>query len=185
MGFINMVNNFLSGSKVYTIGPIEHGNIKNAKNWREKLKKELAPLNIQVLSPFDHVFKNFPAESPDLLKQVDKARKKGEYKWIHETAKQVRNKDLAMIDISTFVVACLDKNVRTWGSIDELIRSAGQNKPVFLCIKGGYKNLPFWLAAYFKPEWVYNSLDDAISQIKKINDGLITVNNKYWRVLDV
>lgn len=175
----------LNNTKCYTIGPLECGSFKEAIKWRTYLQEKLQPLNIKILSPLDKMFKNFPVENENLNKELKRALKDGKYEWVHEQMKIIRNRDLAACDFSTFLVAVMEPNQATWGSTDEIITSKRNQKPVFLVIPNeGYSAIPLWLSSYFRPNWVYKSLDEVIDTIYKIDKGQIEVNNKYWKILD-
>lgn len=176
----------LKGSTVYTIGNLEYGSFGFAAKWRQQIKDEFEPLGIRVLSPLDNPFKSFAPESSGwnkFLKESLQSPDKWEY--VHEEAKLIRNRDLAMVDISTFIIACLDPTVPTFGTVDELVTSKRSCKPVFLVIpEKGYSGIPIWLASYFKPNWVYSSIEEVINVVKEINNNDASqLNNKYWKIL--
>lgn len=174
----------LKDTKCYTIGPLEFGSFDKAISWRQSLKDELCPLGIDILSPLDKVFKNFPKEGRGFNQHLREELKKGNFDYVHTEMKQIRTRDLALCDLSTFLIAYLDINIPTFGSVDEIITSKRNQKPIFLIIDGGYKNIPLWLSSYFKPNWVYNDLDSVVAIIKKINSGEEQINNKYWKILN-
>jgi hypothetical protein len=177
--------NLLKNSNVYTIGHIQNECFKYATEWRKFLKEKLSPLGIKVLSPMDTVFRNFPAEDKDFQQHIKAELKAGNYSKVHQEMKVMRNKDLAMCDISTFLIAVINPDKPTWGSIDEIITSKRASKPVFLVIPElGYAGIPLWLASYFKPEWVYKDLESVVETIINIDGGKQEINNKYWRILN-
>lgn len=174
----------LNGTKTYTIGNLQYASFDHAREWRQYLKDKLVPIGITVLSPLDKVFKNFPQEDEKMQDKLKKALENGDFNYVHNESKSIRARDLAMCDISTFLIAYLDVTKPTIGSIDEIITSKRSSKPVFLVIDGGYKKIPIWLASYFRPNWVYNSLDEVINILYKINNGKEEINNKYWKILE-
>lgn len=177
----------LEGATVYTVGNLEYGSFGFAAKWRQQIKDSLEPIGIRVLSPLNNAFKTFSPESAGWNKEL-KTRLQEPENWdfVHEEAKKIRNRDLAMVDISTFLIACLDPTLPTFGTIDEIITAKRACKPVFLVIPDkGYKGIPIWLASYFKPSWVYSSIEQVISEIYKINQNPIeNLNNKYWKILN-
>lgn len=174
----------LRGSKIYTIGNLQYSSFEHAKEWREYLKNKLNPRGIKILSPLDKMFSNFPKEDERLQEKLKIALNEGDFNFVHEEAKIIRARDLSACDHSTCLIAYLDITKPTIGSIDEIITSKRNCKPVFLVIDGGYKNCPIWLCSYFKPSWVYDSLDKVIETLYDIDDGKIEVNNKYWKILE-
>ena len=175
----------LKGTTVYTIGNLEYGSFGFAAKWRQEVRESLEPIGVRVLSPLDNVFKTFAPESAGWNKSL-KEDLKNPKKWnfVHEEAKKIRNRDLAMVDISTFLIACLDPTLPTFGTIDEIITAKRACKPVFLVIpEKGYEGIPIWLASYFKYNWVYNSLKQVLIQLHMINENPVEdLNNKYWKI---
>ncbi len=178
--------NLLKGTKTYTIGPLQYASWEKAKKWRDKVKVELAPLGIDVLSPLDKVFRNYPQESESKNKELREALLEGRYDYVHKEMLDIRNRDLCCCDISTFLIAVLEPGVPSFGAIDEIITSKRAAKPVFLVIPSlGYAGIPLWLASYFKPEWVYASVDEVISKLKDIDAGKVELDRKYWKIVEV
>ncbi len=173
----------LWGTKAYTIGNLQYGSFDHAREWRQYLKVNLEPLGIDILSPLDKPFKNFEREDENLQFKMKEDLNLGNYEKVHQGMKIVRNRDLALCDISTFLIAYIDPNKPTWGSPDEIVTSKRNQKPVFLVLDGGYRNIPLWLASYFRPNWVYEDLDQVISTLVKIDQREIEINNKYWKIL--
>lgn len=177
--------NLLNGSKCYTIGNLEYDSFSFAKDWRDFVKNELSSLGIKILSPLDKVFANFEKEGEGYNKYLKEQLSLGNYDLVHSKMSEVRNRDLAMCDLSTFIIGVLNPNIPTYGTVDEIITSKRNRKPVFLVIPdAGYSKLPLWLCSYFKPDWVYSNLNDVITRIKEIDSGKIEVNNKYWKILE-
>lgn len=177
--------NTLRGSKCYLAGNLEFEDWNFSISWRTEFEERVAPLGIKVLSPLKSVFKNFPKEAKDFTLQLKAALAAGDYNFVHEQSKLIRSKDLNLCDIATFLVINLNPSKPTFGTIDELITASRAKKPIFLIIKGGYTNIPIWLAGYVKPEFVFNSLNDVIDELFRL-DSLPNscLNNKYWRLLE-
>ncbi len=174
----------LKGTVTYTVGNLQYGCFDAAKSWRDSLKEQLSPLGIRILSPLDKMFRNFEKEGKDFNKELVQALKEGRHQWVHEQAKSIRSRDLSACDVSQFLIAYLDPTKPTFGSTDEIITAKRNLKPVFLILDGGYSNCPIWLCSYFKPHWVYPSLDKVVDTLKKIDTGEIEINTKYWKILE-
>jgi hypothetical protein len=143
-------------------------------------------MGIQVLSPLDDLFKTFKAESSGFNQHLRKCLKDPDsWEYVHEQAKLIRGRDLAMVDHSNFLICVLDPSKPTFGTIDEIITAKRASKPVFLVVPElGYSGIPIWLSSYFKPNWVYSSLAEVFQVLKKIdNEPPENLNNKYWKIL--
>lgn len=176
--------NTLKGAKCYSIGPLEFGDWDHAALWRKTLQQELAPLNIRVISPLDEVFTTFKQESKAFHKVLLDKLKNGDWEYVHNEMRKIRNRDLAITDHSTFIVAVLPEGVPTVGGIDELLTARRLCRPIFLVVPDkGFGGLPLWLCSYFKPESVYKSLEDAVKDIKKIDQTPPEeLDSKYWKI---
>lgn len=176
----------LKNTKCYTIGNLEYSSFSDAAIWRQYLKEKLEPIGVTILSPLDNPFKTFQPESAGWNKQLkDLLKTPDNWLHVHEEARKIRNRDLAMVDRSDFLICVLDINRPTYGTVDEIISAKRQNKPVFLVIpEYGYTACPIWLCSYFKPSWVYKSLDEVVEELYNINNtDANELNNKYWKIL--
>jgi len=177
--------NTLNGTRAYTVGNLEFDSFTSAAQWRQKLIEALTPIGIQILSPLDNMFKTFHPETAGWNREL-RSMLKDPNRWneVHEAAKLVRNRDLAMVDASQFLVAVLNPDKPTFGTTDELITAKRSCKPIFLVIpERGYSAIPIWLASYFKPEDVYESVDEVIRELYRINSEPVeNLNNKYWKI---
>jgi nucleoside 2-deoxyribosyltransferase len=177
-----MIENNLRGTKVYCAGNLENENWQKALSWRESLKQELSKIGIVCLSPLDKVFKNFEKEGENLHTELKELIKKGDLEPVHQKMKSIRRRDLALIDRSDFVVCVLDVQKPTFGTIEELVLSEKQSKPVFIVVKGGA--IPLWLLAMFKPKYFYDSLEDVIIHLKKLDNGELPITDENWRIFE-
>jgi nucleoside 2-deoxyribosyltransferase len=178
--------NTLSGTRAYTVGNLEFDSFASAAKWRQLLSDALTPIGVQILSPLDNVFKTFAPESAGWNKELkERLQNPSHWDFVHEEAKKIRNRDLCQVDISTFIVAVLNPDKPTFGTTDEIITAKRACKPVFLVIPDkGYSGIPIWLASYFKPNWVYSSIDEVIQELYRINNSPVEdLNNKYWKIL--
>lgn len=176
-------NGILYKAKCYLAGNLEFESFDLAVDWRVEFTKKVKNLGIVTLSPIDNLFVNYDKEDKDFQDKLKFARQNGEFDYVHEKMKEIRSRDLWCVDVSTFVVAVLNPNIPTVGTVDELIVAKRQNKPVFLVLEGGYRRLPLWWCSYFKKEWVYENLDQVVDRLKLIDSGEVEVNPKYWRLL--
>ncbi len=165
-------------------GNIEYISFEKARTWREIARLELSKLGIKVVSPMDEVFSNFPKEDELSFKQIKEMQAAGRFEEANLAAKKIRNKDLACVDLSTFLIVYLDIKVPTYGTLAEFYLAYDLRKPIFFIVDGGYVNLPVWLCSYLKPEWVFPDLDSALEKIKRIDKGLEVADSKYWRLLN-
>lgn len=174
----------LHRTKAYLCGNLEYEAEGFTKEWRNYFKEQTKDMGIICFSPLDKVFQDFgEPETHGFQSHLKKALHEGKYQYVHEEMKVVRDRDLRMVDLANFLVCVINPNVPTIGTIDEVLTGLEQRKPVLMIIPGlGYKGLALWLCSYFKPHWVYSSIDDAIAELRRIDSGEIKLNTKYWRI---
>jgi hypothetical protein len=179
------MKNILKGTRVYLAGNIQYGCQLHNSSWREEFKQKVDHLGIRCLDPRKKMFKTFTEEDPNWVATMKILLERGEYEDVHRQAKEVRRRDLAAIDRSDFLVIKYKADVPTIGTIEEIVTASRANKPMFLIIDGGIKNMPIWLCAIFKhSSWIYESIDEVIETLEKINSGEQEISNEYWRILE-
>ena len=141
-------------------------------------------LNIICMSPIERVFSNFPVESPSLQSELKAKRKKGQLLQVHRKMKEIRRRDLSMIDHSNFVIIVLDTTRPTYGTIEELVVAEKSNKPVFIVVKPNLKHIPLWLLGMFKPNCFYRSLSHVKDALLSLDSGESKLEKKHWKIFD-
>jgi hypothetical protein len=172
----------LNGTKMYLAGNLQCESSIVAKNWRKKFAEDVAPLGIKCLNPLERVFKNFPIEGPEFHGQMFDCIKREDYFQVHKRMKDIRRRDLAMVDMSNAFVCVLNSKVPTYGSLEELSVAVRARKPVFLVIQPSMKDIPLWVLGMVTVEQIFENLDDVVQELHLINSGYRQLDNKYWRL---
>ncbi len=162
------MSNNLSKLRCYTAGPIEYISQFSNKNKafdKKKLEKFLEEKEVRILDPKKIFFRGISE-----IKNRKELFDSGDYKEIRRQAKLIVRKDLRAVDISDFIIAYLPKDIKTTGTIHEIIEADRQRKPVLLVCPEGIKNIPFWLFGIIPIEYMFESLDDLIEYLEQIND---------------
>lgn len=183
---VNLSMNFLKGTRGYLAGNLENVTGQEFRDWREWFEEEMLKINIFCFNPCETVLKNFPVEHESFQKQVKGLRAKGDFDELNRLMKDVRRRDLAMVDKCDFVVANINPDKPTWGTTEELAMAIRMNKPIYLVINGGLglKNIPLWVAGMVRPECWYETLDEVVENLRKIDSGEIKLCTKEWRLLE-
>ena len=177
-----MKKGLLWKTKIYLAGNLETEDYSYAVDWRKDFADKVKEMGIITLSPLEELFINYPKEDKDFQDKLKAARANGEFDYVHEEMVKIRSRDLICIDVSTCIVAVINPDKPSWGTVDEIILATRQNKNVFLVIKDGPRRLPLWLFSYFTKEWVFDNLDQVVDRLKTINEGKIELDPKYWRL---
>ena len=56
-------------------------------------------------------------------------------------------------------------------------------KPIFVTIEGGKEKTPLWMLAMFPHKYIYDTIEEAIEMIERIDDGDKEIDSDRWRLL--
>ena len=172
--------NNLWGTRVYTVGAMQYA---DGQNWRAKVKDELNSLGITIFDPYHKPFINEITEDEDARNKLSEWMENEEYDKVTERMKQVRSDDLRLCDVSDFAIVQVIPKVASWGSAEELVTFVRMKKPIFMFVVGGKKNAPLWCLGQIPHKYIYDSVDEVIDTIKKIDNGEIKIDSNRWRLL--
>ena len=170
----------LNKTKTYLVGQIEAG---NGRIWREEVTKKLADLGIVSYDPYNKPFVVDLDETEDFNQILKNARAAGNYDFVSEKMKKIRAFDLALVDKADFITAYIDPRFVTVGSWEEIFWANRQKKPIFLAIEGGLKACPLWVFGTIPYKYIYNSVDEIVEVLSKINSGEKELDSDRWRLL--
>jgi hypothetical protein len=155
----------------------------NGEGWRRKVERELGRIGITAFNPYDKPFLKDIGEGDGLRHELRERMKLGSYEEVAEKMRQIRIYDLNLVDRSDFVVAHIIPSIASWGSAEELSTAVRMKKPTFISVEGGKSNTPLWLLGMFPHQYFYDSIDDVIEMILKINSGEKEIDSDRWRLL--
>ena len=107
----------------------------------------------------------------------------GKYDVVTERMKRIRSYDLNLVDRSDFIIAHLIPEVASWGSAEEIVTAVRMKKPVFVSMEGGKKKTPLWMMGMFPHKYIYNSIEELVDMLKKIDTGERRIDSDRWRLL--
>jgi hypothetical protein len=177
---MNDNKNLLEKTRTYLVGHMQY---VNGSSWRNHVKAELSPLNIQCFDPYDKPFIKDVDEGDDIRKNIKEKMELGDFDSVQSQMREIRIFDLNLVDRCDFIIAHLIPNVASWGSAEELTTAVRMKKPTFISIEGGKKQCPLWLLGMFPHKYIYNSIEDIIAMIKLIDSGEKQIDNARWRLL--
>ena len=153
------------------------------RKWRDRAEHELCKMGITVFNPFKKPFETDVEESTNVSEEMASQMKNGDYEAVSRRMKRIRAFDLNLVDRSDFIIGHLYPNVASWGSSEELSIAVRMKKPIFLSIEGGISKTPYWILGQVPPECLYDSVEDIISEVKRLNSGEKQVSLERWRLL--
>jgi len=175
-------NNLLQGMTTYLIGPIDFVN-DDGVGWRTYFAKICSELgiNITILDPTNkpkHLGQEIGIEKTVIRDLI----KNGKWNEAHKKMKKIRHYDLRMVDSSDFLIIYIDIDAFMCGSFDELFLAERQQKPIFMIIKQGKYSIPTWLVSFLKENEVFDSVDDCVDHLIKLNSGKIKMDNRWVKL---
>jgi nucleoside 2-deoxyribosyltransferase len=171
--------NLLNKTKTYLIGPMEFGN--DTESWRKQCEDRLSKLGIVCFNPHSHPFLVDIEEGKQSL--LIELREQEKYDELEEAAKNIRRHDLKMVDKADFLICHIDPTIPTIGTIDELVNAERLDRPVFMFIEGGKKKCPTYLFSKVPHKYMYDSLEEILETIEKIDSGEIEIDSKRWKLM--
>lgn len=163
-----MRKNNLNGFVCYLAGPIDFCPDLGTGTWRNEVKKNLKHLGIKFIDPTSEILgckRDVNAEQ----NLIQKYKRFGDYDSLRHMMKEIRRKDLRSVDLSDFLVCYIDTEIFMFGSVDELITAERQRKPIFGIFPRGIRKAPSWAFAVFKPENMFNSVQDFTDELHNIS----------------
>jgi hypothetical protein len=131
---------------------------------------------MQIIDPCNKP-SSFVHEVTGDIRTVTKMRNERKWDELQRFVKKFRREDLRFTDVSDFIVVYIDPDVPSFGTLDELFTAEDQKKPCLCIVNGGIEKLPTWLFAVFNLSEVFDTVDDCIKYLNKINDGIINIDD--------
>ena len=156
----------------------------NGEGWRNKIQEEFEKMEIVVFNPYTKPFVEKIEEGENTKLQLQTLIDNGQFEEAQNRMRKIRSYDLNLVDRSDFIVAHIIPNIASWGSAEELVTAVRMKKPTFISIEGGKKSVPFWILGMFPEKYIYNSIDEIIEMVKKIDSGEKEMDSNRWRLLD-
>lgn len=167
----------------YLAGPMEFDS--NGKTWRDEITPFLKSIGVRVFDPYTK-----PFIDSDKLEEGENARelyyewlKNGEYDKVAERMKPIRNFDLNCVDRADFLIFYINKNIPTFGTMEELVTAVRMKRPIFIFVEGGKSQCPLWLFGMLNHKYFYENIEEIKNILYKINNGTESINNDKWRLL--
>ena len=175
-------NNLLRNTRAYLIGHMQY---VDGKGWREKIKETFDGSGIKFYDPYYKPFLHDVPEDDASRAEMIRWMKTEQYDIVAQRMKEVRGFDLRLCDICDWFVAVIKPSVASWGSAEEITTIVREKKPLFLVIDDplGKKATPLWLMGTIPHKYIYNSLDEVITTIKAIDEGIIQLTSERWKLL--
>jgi len=172
--------NLLEKTRTYLVGHMQYA---DGRDWRESAEEELAKLNIITFNPYRKPFVKDVEEDEASRIRMAEDMANGHYSDVAERMSIVRSYDLNLVDRSDFIIAHLLPDVASWGSAEEIVTAVRMKKPIFISMEGGKALTPLWMMGMKIDKYIYDSIDEVLDMIKKIDSGEKKIDSDRWRLL--
>ena len=162
--------NLLKGHTTYLIGPIDE--VEDCgKDWREELKPFLWNMGMGVFDPCDKpIGKSEDSVTVEKVRSLKRSKRYGEARKV---MKEIVNVDLTLLDLSSILIAYIDKDVHMCGSYSELTYGALEKKSIYVVCKQGKDEVPNWLYGLLNPDLFYDSFTELKQALTSLNQGIV------------
>jgi len=174
------MKNLLENTTTYLVGHMQYA---NGRDWREYVEKELKKLKVRIFNPYKKPFVKDVNEDELARLTVEQNMENGFYDDVANRMKQIRSYDLNLVDRSDFIIAHLLPEVASWGSAEEIVTAVRMKKPIFVSMEGGKKKTPLWMMGMFPHKYIYDSIEEVVDIIKKIDKAEKLLDSERWRLL--
>lgn len=176
--------NILWRTRTYLVGNMQYVSDEAGEGWRDKVTKVLDKMGVIVFNPYHKPFIKDVQEGVDKVrKRLDAALLRRDFAYLNRKFREIRIFDLNLVDRCDFIIACINPQVASWGSAEEIVTAVRMKKPLFLAVEGGKTKCPFWLFGMFPHKYIYDSVDDIINTLERIDSGKKELDNERWKLL--
>jgi hypothetical protein len=157
----------------------------DGRGWRKIVQESLEGRGVKFFDPYHKPFVHDIPEDDKSRMEMLHWMDTEQYDLVSQRMKSVRGYDLRLCDLCDWFIAVIKPSVASWGSAEEITTIIKEKKPLFLVIDspGGKKETPLWLMAIMPHKYIYDNIDDAISTIRAIDDGIIKMSSDRWKLL--
>lgn len=158
----------LKGKRCYLSGPITY----QAYDWRPPLLEILKKFEIDVFDPFRDPKQQWVDDLNAAIKQENEDE-------MERVCRMFVRKDLAIVDRTDFLVACLPLRCPTVGTHHEIINANNAKKPTLLYCPEGRFHIPPWYWGFIPSQYFFGSVDGLERYLQAVDDGIHKDDNRW------
>lgn len=153
------------------------------ETWRRNIRRALSGLGIVWLDPTRKPI-NIGNEDSETRKLRHQYKMDGDFQYVADEMKSIRQVDLRMVDVSDFLIVNIDLDIHACGTYEELFLANRQRKPIIVHVEQGKKHTPDWLFATIKHEMIFGTWDGVVEYLRSINSTETIETFNRWRFFD-
>jgi hypothetical protein len=170
--------NRLKGLRGYLCGAMDRV-ADGGTEWRIKLQEKLSDLEIIWLDPTSKPI-NIGLEDSENRIYRRKCKQSGNYDAVNADIRVIRNVDLRMVDLSDFLIVCIDLTVHQCGTYEELFLANREKKPIVTMVVQGKQWCPDWLIGTIPHEMIFSSWNEVHQYLRHVAHDPVIRTFKRW-----
>jgi nucleoside 2-deoxyribosyltransferase len=175
--------NRLNDQRCYLAGAMDRVPDRGV-GWRDHITPFLSGFGVQVFNPLKKPT-SLGAEDNSVVHKKSILKEAGKYDELSLLMKEIRAIDLRMVDISDFLIVNLDLNTHPCGTLEEIFWANRQKKPILIRMEQGKKHAPDWLFGTIPHEFIFDTWNDVVSYLDKINSSVSIDHHNRWYFFNV
>jgi len=160
----------LRNFRFYGCGPIDRVSNNDASNWRIDMGIWLKKRGAIFIDPLNKPC-SIGLESDDARQRRVILKKEKNFSELANIMRKIRNVDLRFCDISDAIICYLPLGASVFGTVEELITSNRQKKPLLLVCNEGIENIPDWAFSLGDINTMFGSFDDLKSYLTLVDES--------------
>jgi hypothetical protein len=154
---------YLADKKLYLSGAIEYANPND--NWRiEPMRVFRERFSIDVFDPFSDPKQQW-------AEKLKIAKKNRDFDEVEGIARLFVRKDLQIVQKTDILVAYLQPNVQTTGTIHEIINSWNYKNPTLL-VSEHKEDIPSWCFGFVRHKYMFDGFSKLYEYLQEVDDGM-------------
>lgn len=157
---------------IYLCGPMDYAD-DGGRGWREEITDQLNAIGFedrQILNPCQKPISSAGYKLSDEQKLINMYRKMEDWEGLERFIKKIMNIDLRMVDKSDIIICNLSFDVRTTGTIHEVVQARSQHKPVYVIDSQGMKHVSGWMLGLVGLDRIKFSMEEVVESIRRIKE---------------
>ncbi len=153
------------------------------ETWRRNIRAALEGLGIVWLDPTRKPI-NIGIEDKESRKLRHKNKADGNFQYVVDEMKPIRQVDLRMTDICDLLIVNIDLEVHACGTYEELFLANRQRKPIIIHVEQSKTQTPDWLLATIPHEMIFSTWNEVVGYLRNINSETVIETFDRWRFFD-
>jgi len=174
--------NRLKNTRAYLGGAMDRV-ADGGETWRRNIRSALNGLGIVWLDPTRKPI-DIGVEDAASRKLRHKYKMEGNFQYVTDEMKPIRQVDLRMVDISDWDIVNIDLEVHAAGTYEELFLANQQRKPVVVHVEQGKKACPDWIFATLPHQMIFSTWNEVVGYLHNINSEKVIESFDRWRFFD-